>query len=221
MLSQTELENHIIYEQNGLIVLNKPHGIPTSGLSMDDPRCLQYAMIQRHGGMVWAVHQLDADTSGVNLFVTEKKMVQQYKNALEKTNSDKFYYAIVHGNPSWNKIDERGSIGKVDERSLGITEEGKSAHSQFTVLSRNEHYALVQAQIFSGRTHQIRIHLSHLGHPLVGEEWYIYEACQTHHRQALHCLKIDLHSKEQNFTADLPNDFKELANKLKLSYQDF
>ena len=220
MLTVSEIEKHIIYEKDGLIALNKPHGIPTSGLSMDDPRCLQYTMIQRHGGMVWAVHQLDADTSGVNLFVTEKKMVQQYKNALEKTNSDKFYYAIVHGNPSWNEVEELGAIGKVDERSLGITEDGKSAHSKFTVLSRNENYALVQAQIFSGRTHQIRIHLSHLGHPLVGEEWYIDEACQTHHRQALHCLKIDLYSKEQSFIAELPNDFKKLAENLNLKVSE-
>ena len=66
------LEERILLEQDGVLALDKPPGIPTSGLSLDDPDCLQHALMERHGGMVWAVHQIDADTSGVNLFVKEK-----------------------------------------------------------------------------------------------------------------------------------------------------
>lgn len=212
-----DLEERIIFEKDGLIVVNKPPYLPSTGRSLDQEDCLQFSMIERHGSMVWAIHQLDADTSGVNLFVTEKKIVRIYKEALEKTHSEKYYLAIVHNKPSWDSIEEFGSIGMIDNSSLGIHPDGKSAHSKFTVLDSNDKYALIRAQIFSGRTHQIRIHLSHLGHPLVGEEWYIPEACQIHSRQALHCQTIFLKSKEQEFQAPIPQDFQELLAKLNLS----
>ena len=63
--------------------------MPSTGRALDDDDCLQCWLMRRHGGMVWALHQLDADTSGINMFVTEKKLVKYYKNILEKTQADK------------------------------------------------------------------------------------------------------------------------------------
>ncbi|WP_158527414.1 RluA family pseudouridine synthase [Pelagibaculum spongiae] len=211
-----DLEARIIYQKNGLLVVDKPFNIPTSGRSLDDDDCLQYWLMQRHGTMVWAVHQLDADTSGVNLFVTEKRLVSIYKKALEDHNSVKEYLAIVHGNPTWNQCEEFGAIGKIDQRSLGITPDGKSAHSQFTVTKKGPEHSLVTVNIFTGRTHQIRIHLSHLGHPIVGEEWYCNPPCNRHPRQALHCHMVHLPQMEQTFIAPLATDLKRLADELQL-----
>ncbi|MCK5884768.1 MAG: RNA pseudouridine synthase [Bacteriovoracaceae bacterium] len=211
-----DLKKRILCERDGLLVVDKPFNIPTSGRSLADDDCLQYWLMQYHGAMVWAIHQLDADTSGVNIFVTEKRLVPIYKKALEKKNSEKEYLSITHGNPSWNEIEEYGAIGKKDQANLGITPEGKSAHSAFKVLARNENYALIQANIYTGRTHQIRIHLAHLGHPLVGEEWYRKPACVIHHRQALHCHKIHLSQTGETFISPLAKDLKQLLKKLKL-----
>ncbi len=211
-----DLEARIIYEQDGLIVVNKPHDLPSTGRSLDDDDCLQFWLIKRHGDMVWAIHQLDADTSGVNLFTTEKALVPIYKKALEKNNSEKTYLAVVKGNPDWTTIESQSPIGKVDERSLGVIESGKTAHSKFTVLDRNEDYALLKINIFTGRTHQIRIHLAHLGYPLVGEEWYTNPPCKIHPRQALHCYQINLPMVEKTFTAELAPDLVELLSGIRL-----
>lgn len=215
-----DLEQRILYEKDGLLVVDKPYNLPSTGRSLDDDDCLQFWLMQRHGGMVWAIHQLDADTSGVNIFVTEKRLVKIYKSSLEKENSSKTYLAIVRGNPSWDQCEEFGAIGKVDERSLGIHPDGKSAHSKFTVLERNENFALLKVNIFTGRTHQIRIHLSHLGHPLVGEEWYCQPPCQKHIRQALHCHKIELPLTGETFIAPLASDLQDLLLSVNLKLKE-
>ena len=212
-----EIEKRIIFQTGGLIVVDKPADLPTSGRTLDDDDCLQYKLIQQQEQMIWAIHQLDADTSGLNLFTTEKGLVQKYKKALEQTNATKTYLAIVHGNPTWNTIEEKSPIGKIDARSLGVLATGKSAHSKFTVLSRSTNYALLKVNIYSGRTHQIRIHLSHLGFPLVGEEWYRNPPCTAHPRQALHCYEINLLTLNQKFTAPFPSDLYKLAQTLKLT----
>ncbi len=206
-----DLEKRIIHEKDGLLVINKPYDLPSTGRKLDDDDCLQYWLMQRHGAMVWAVHQLDADTSGVNLFVTEKSLVKYYKEMLENTQAEKDYLAMVHGVPQWNECEEYGPIGKVDSRSLGINPQGKSAHSHFEVLGSANDFSLIKAKIFTGRTHQIRIHLSHLGHPLVGEEWYCDPPCTTHKRQALHCFKVHLPQSGQTFMAPLAKDLKQFA----------
>ena len=212
----TKLEDRIIFQQDGLIVVNKPADLPSTGRTLEDDDCLQYQLMQAEERMVWAIHQLDADTSGVNLFTTQKELVPKYKEALQQQHATKTYLAIVHGNPSWDEINETSPIGKVDARSLGVLATGKTAHSKFTVLSRSENYTLLKVNIYSGRTHQIRIHLSHLGFPLVGEEWYRNPPCTKHPRQALHCYEINLLTLNQTFTAPFPPDLDKLSQALKL-----
>jgi 23S rRNA pseudouridine1911/1915/1917 synthase len=212
-----DLEKRIIHEKDGLLVINKPYDLPSTGRKLDDDDCLQYWLMQRHGAMVWAVHQLDADTSGVNLFVTEKSLVKYYKEMLENIQAEKDYLAIVHGVPSWIQCDEHGPIGKVDSRSLGIHPQGKSAHSHFEVLGSIKDLSVIKARIYTGRTHQIRIHLSHLNHSLVGEEWYCEPPCTLHKRQALHCYRIHLPQTDETFTAPLAEDLYQFAHSHGLS----
>jgi 23S rRNA-/tRNA-specific pseudouridylate synthase len=207
-MNPEDLEERILLERDGLLAIDKPPGLPTSGLSLDDPDCLQHALIERHGDMVWAVHQIDADTSGVNLFVTEKRLVKEFKRQMESPTARKRYLAVVHGAPNWEQKTVRAPIGIVNERSLGVHPEGKSAHSEFVLRSRGVDAAVVEARIFTGRTHQIRIHLAHLGHPLMGEEWYRTPPCTEHPRQALHGWKMELETLE--IVAPIPEDLLEL-----------
>lgn len=213
-----DLESRILYEKDDILVVNKPHDIPTSGKSLDDDDALQYWLIERQGSMVWAVHQLDADTTGVNIFVTRKKLVGKLQKALAHPDSSKRYWAIVHGRPEWQETTCTEPIGKIDERSLGVHKNGKSAESHFTCLSGTGEFSLIEASIKTGRTHQIRIHLSFLGLPLVGEEWYRNPPCVKHPRQALHALEVALTGVEPgHFLAPLAQDFVELAHSLHLS----
>jgi 23S rRNA-/tRNA-specific pseudouridylate synthase len=203
-----DLDRRILWEDCGVLAVNKPPDMPTSGRNLDDDDCLQYWLMQRHGGMVWAVHQLDADTSGVNLFVTERRLVAVMKSQMAKESAQKRYLALVRGHPDWEEQALKAPIGPVDERSLGICEDGKPAHSLFTVRAKGDGATLVEARIFTGRTHQIRIHLAHLGHPVLGEEWYVRPACLAHPRQALHAWKMQL--DDLDLEVPVPQDLRKL-----------
>ena len=212
------MEDRILLEQGDLVVVDKPPDLPTSGRSLDDPDCLQYWLMRRHAGMVWVVHQLDADTSGVNLFVTRKPLVDVMHRRLRLPDAEKRYLAFVHGVPDWDETNATGPIGKISARSLGVTSNGRSAHSHFAVVQRGWQHSLIEARIFTGRTHQIRIHLAHLGHPVVGEEWYVQPPCAAHPRQALHARRLKLPGDpELDVTAPVPADLRELAARLGLS----
>ncbi len=210
-----DLHERILYQDSDLLVINKPHDIPTSGKTLDDPDAVQYWLENLMKQKIWAVHQLDADTSGVNLFVKNKKAVPLFQKTLADSKS-KIYLAIVHGVPKWKTMDSHEPIGYISERSLGVAPQGKDAFSRFTVLDSSEEYSLIQAEIFTGRTHQIRIHLHHLGFPLVGDDWYTDQPTRHHFRQALHAWKIDLPQMNLKFCAPLPSDLKVILDQWNL-----
>lgn len=214
-MQSDEVEERILLERDGVLAIDKPPGLPTSGLALDDPRCLQHALMERHGGMVWAVHQIDADTTGVNLFVKEKRLVKEFKRQMEDASAHKRYLAVVHGAPDWERKTVHAPIGLVDERSLGVHPDGKSAHSEFRVHSHGQDAALIEARIFTGRTHQIRIHLAHLGHPLIGEGWYRNPPSREHPRQALHAWRMELETL--TLEAPIPEDLLGLMREKELS----
>lgn len=221
-LTRDELEDRILLERDGILAVDKCPDLPTSGRSLDDEDCLQFALMERHGGMVWAVHQLDADTSGVNLFTTQKELVERLKQGMAGRRSLKSYLAVVHGEPDWEEHTCQHPIGQLGEGRLGVASSGRRAHSQFHVVARAGEFAAVRAVITTGRTHQIRIHLSSLGHPLVGEEWYRSEPCRLHPRQALHAMQLMVREPvsqdavELDIVAPLPGDLRRLLTDLGL-----
>ena len=204
--------------------MNKPYDWSTTGLKLDDEDCVQHYLMKYHGGMVWAIHQLDADTSGLCLFTVNKKWVSLVKKILESEKTRKEYLAIVKGEPEWDHREVRASIGMVDERSLGVVSEGgKSARSAFDVIDRRGGFSVVRARIYTGRTHQIRIHLSHLGFPLVGEEWYVETPCEIHHRQALHAYRLTFEKndtlQDESLLAPVSADLIQLGERLGLNLE--
>jgi len=214
-ISEPRIE--VIYDENSLIAINKPWNIPTSGKTLDDPDAIQFWLEKKYARKMWAVHQLDADTTGVNLFVTEKRSVSLYQRSLSNCESTKCYYVIVHGVPEWEMLDCCEPIGFVGDRHLGVHPTGKSAFSRFYKLQSSGDYTLILAKIFTGRTHQIRIHLFHMGFPLVGDDWYSDRPVREHVRQALHARTVRLVSpKPLELIAPFPDDFEVLANRLGL-----
>lgn len=231
--TKQELESRILWEADGLLAFNKPADLPTTGRSLRDPDCLQWPLMERHGAMVWSAHQLDADTSGVCLFTTEKRLVEPIKRAMSGPLSAKIYRAFVRGQPTWDDVLCEAPVGPIGGGSLGVTDSGKSASTQITVLRRfvgrpeedgdgalpQDGASEWQVRIETGRTHQIRIHASHLGHPLLGEEWYCDPPCKVHPRQALHAEHLHLAAPfERAFTAPMPPDLVALQGKLAAGY---
>jgi 23S rRNA pseudouridine1911/1915/1917 synthase len=214
------IEEILLARHGELLVINKPPGWPTSGRSLSDDDCVQYHLMEYFGSMVWAVHQLDADTSGLCLFSLSKTLITELKDLWRDPAMVKEYTAIAHGEPSWDHFDEYSPIGSVGEGSLGVHPDGKSAHTAFKVIDRSNGYSLIQARLHTGRTHQIRIHLSHLGHPLVGEEWYRNPPCILHPRQALHTHRLQFPLNEflpvNCLTAPITTDLVDLAERLGL-----
>ena len=213
------LEDRILVEEPGLLVVDKPWGMPSTGRSLADPDCLQWHLVHRNGGArVWAAHQLDADTTGLNVFTTVRRQVQALQHAMQWPSGVKTYRALVHGRPAFDEHVCEAPIGRDpdDPRSLAVTTDGKPCWSRFRTLSRGPAHALVEVEIRTGRTHQIRIHAQHLGHPLVGEEWYRPSPCTLHPRQALHAQRLQLTSLGADWSAPWPEDLHQLALRLNI-----
>ena len=217
------LERRVLYEHDGLIVLDKPWGWPSSGRTLEDPDCLQFHLIKRARRMVWAVHQLDADTSGLNVFIRRKSLVPVWQQRLRYPVASKSYRALVHGSPDWDRKRLSAPIDFVQSptfRGQAVTSEGKRAVTRFEVMSRSAlgPFSMIRATLETGRTHQVRVHLKHLGLSLVGEQWYRPEPCQRHHRQALHAEQIEFRDggDPDALAAPLPVDLADLARELGL-----
>lgn len=206
----------LIYQDDDLLIWNKPPDLPSTGRKLDDEDCLQFHLMRAHGSMVWAAHQLDADTSGVNVFTTSKSACARVQHRLQYPNGQKRYLAVIHGVADWDERRVVAPIGKVDERSLGVHPGGKPSQTHFRVLSCGPEHSLVEVKLVTGRTHQIRIHLQHMGLSLVGEYWYRDAPCREHTRQALHAWKVHFLDDLQpsGFTAPPPADLVELAERL-------
>lgn len=178
--------------------------------------------MQRRRGMIWAVHQLDADTTGVNVFVSKKSLVPQLQQRMRYPNAQKQYLAVVHGVPPFDTLRVDQPIGFVKSETFSgqaVRPEGKPSATRFEVVRRGGAHALVRATLESGRTHQVRVHLAHLGHPLVGEEWYRQPACELHNRQALHAERIVFHDNDEprELVAPLAQDLIDLLDRLGLN----
>lgn len=213
------IEPFIIDEVDRRIVVNKPAGWPTSGRDLHDRGCVQYLLMEREGRMVWAVHQLDADTTGLNLFVTRKSKVPYWQQRMRWPAAEKEYLAICHGQLA-APLKLAGALGRdAQGRRAVVTEGGKAALTLVDPLVVDGGFSLVRCRLRSGRTHQIRIHLAEAGHPLVGEFWYREPACELAPRQMLHAWRVQFRDgyAPERFEASLPEDFRQTCARLGLT----
>lgn len=190
-----DAERHILLEDRNILVVNKPASLPSTGRTLDDPYCLQGMLMGLRGRMIWAAHQLDANTTGLIVFVKKKSLVPIWQERLRYPNARKRYLAVVHGDPAFEeRLIEAplGCVGGAEEPwRQGVTSDGKPATSEVRVVRRGDGVALVEVTLRTGRTHQIRVHLQHIGHPLVGETSYIAAPCALLGRHALHAWRLD------------------------------
>lgn len=207
----------IMREADGLILVNKPAGVPTASNKLDEPGSLQFDLMAHYRRMIWAVHQLDRDTSGLNVFVRRKKLVQVWVDAMKR--GGKTYLAICRGRVEFDRRVVDLPLGWLPEqRRRGPLEEGQPAKTVFEVLDRAEDATLLSARLLTGRTHQIRLHLEHLGHPLLGEQRYVERSCKRAGRQMLHAWRLDANG--QRFEAPVPADMSTILDELGLTLHD-
>ncbi len=216
----------IVFEDADLIVVNKPAGLIVHPGAGNPDRTLMNGLLAHQPGLrqvprAGIVHRLDKDTSG--LLVVAKTVSAQARLAaqLAERSVKRSYLALVHGDPP-----ARGAIDAPIGRDtrvrtrMAVTRRGKEARTRFRVLQRFGHAALLECQLETGRTHQIRVHLQHLRHPVVGDT--VYRRGTRHGvpfpRQALHAAELELkHPRSGNpmrWRAPLPADMKALLARL-------
>ena len=203
----------LLHEEDELVAVDKPPGLPSTGRDLDDRECVQWQLGQQLGHPVWAVHQLDKETSGVLLFVRHKRQVEDWQRKLR--GGSKVYQAIIHGVPAWERMEVDAPLDKRRNRVRVVgAGNGRPARTTLAVMARGPGHALVEARIHTGRTHQVRVHLAHLGHPLVGESLYREPACKRHPRHALHAWRIA--AAGRRIEAPFPEDLRPLRRALGL-----
>lgn len=173
----------ILYEDDSIIVLNKQHGLVVHPSAGHPDGTMVNALLHRFpnlpgiGGVKrpGIVHRLDRDTTGVMVVAKSERAMSRIARQLEKRSVQRRYLALVIGDPSWDETRVEAAVGRDPVNRLRRAIDGPGARyaaSNFKVLRRSGQFTLLQCQLETGRTHQIRIHLKHIGHPIACDETY-------------------------------------------------
>ena len=204
----------IIWEDNDILVLNKAGNISIHPSKTHKTDTLANGVIY-HTGSREAIHiitRLDRETSGVVLVAKNPQAAAILTEDMKKGKIKKEYIAIVNGVPEVLTGEIDAPIKKKDEKSSlrCVADDGKRAITLYSVAEKTDKFALVNLYPFTGRTHQLRVHLSYIGHPIYGDN--MYGAPQTGERVRLHCHKLTFNHPTTGecavFTGDIPEDFK-------------
>jgi 23S rRNA pseudouridine955/2504/2580 synthase len=173
----SSLENHILYEDEWLIVLNKPSGTAVhggSGLSFGVIEALR--ALRPKQNFLELVHRLDRDTSGCLLIAKKRSALKNLHEQLRDRKVDKRYQALVSGEWPANRFKVKAPLLKntlkSGERIVLVDEEGKPSETRYRILESFNQATLVEASPITGRTHQIRVHCLHAGHPIASDNRY-------------------------------------------------
>jgi len=186
----------IIYEDNDIIAVNKPAHMPThpSHNHHDDTlaNALRYYFDSRDIPFIFrAVNRLDNLTSGIVLVAKNRLAAANLSRDIADGKVSKGYLAVLNGCPSEEAGEICAPIRRTAESIItrAVCEDGAYALTKYSVLYKNDMFSLVQAFPITGRTHQLRVHFSHIGHPICGDTLYGYPS-RFITRQALHAYKI-------------------------------
>ncbi len=220
----------IIYEDNDLLVVNKPRGMvvhPAHGHYQDTlVNALLYKVkdLSGIGGELrpGIVHRLDKDTTGLLVVAKNDFSHQKLSEQLKNRTLKRVYWALCEGEIPWDekRVELPMARHPVYRKKMAIVYGGKISITNFKVLERFKGYTLVSASLETGRTHQVRLHLFHLGFPIVGDE--IYGRIDKRFGikgQLLHAKEISfIHprtSERMSFSTPLPSDFERVLSLLR------
>ena len=233
---------NIVYQDEDIIVVNKPAGLvvhPAAGhytgtmqnaLLYFDP---SLAAIPRAG----IVHRIDKDTTGLMVVARNLSSHKYLVDQIQQHEVIREYQAVVHGvMTGGGMVDQPIGRHPRDRIKMAVRENGREAITHYRLLEKFREHSHIKVQLETGRTHQIRVHMSYLRHPLVGDPVYagrhrvppgaqpdLLNYLQAFKRQALHAWKLTLihpkHGEEVSFEADLPDDMTKLLSLLQADMQ--
>ena len=218
---QQRVEDSILYEDKSLLVINKPSGVAVHGGSGVSHGVIEALRAQRQDAhYLELVHRLDRDTSGCLLIAKKRSALRNLHEQLRLHQMEKIYQALLKGNWGAQKrvIDAplRKNILNSGERMVKVTSDGKPAKSIFSPVQCRETASLVKIRLETGRTHQIRVHAAHSGHPIAGDDKYGDE--EFNKQMKKYGLKrLFLHA--QSLTFNLPDSGRSLKVEAPLDEQ--
>lgn len=221
-----KMKLHIIYEDEDILVINKQPGIvvhptkrhPNGTLSNG---VLYYFKENNEKCIVRLVSRLDMDTSGLILIAKNQFSHMALARDMEKEYFKKMYIAVVHGNMHEKQGVIDLPIGRSEEESIKrvVTDKGQNSITKYKVIESLKSGDIVQLELETGRTHQIRVHMSHINHPLYGDSLYGKEEKDYINRQALHAYRLEFpHPRTSEIIkleAPIPEDIINLIAKIK------
>lgn len=233
-IKPVDIPLEILYEDKDLLVINKSVGMivhPGSGTSEDT---LVHALLHHTGGKLslaggekrpGVVHRLDKETTGVILFAKTDKAYLKLIKMFEDRKINKEYLALVSGVPHLQSGSIKAPIGR-DPRArvkMAIIPNGRPARTDWVLEEKLLSSALLRCYLLTGRTHQIRVHLASINHPILGDTTYGYRLKKEHEvaapRVMLHAERIafehPISGEQMLFCAPLPEDFKEYLKMLR------
>ena len=220
----------ILYEDNDVIVINKPQGMVVHPAPGNYTRTLVNALLYHCkdlstiNGVIrpGIVHRIDKDTTGVLVVAKNDESHNFLSKQLQTHSMKREYIALVEGRLKEDKGTINKPIGrnKKDRLKMGIVDDGKRAVTHYEVLERYKNTTLIKCVLETGRTHQIRVHMASIGHPLVGDEVYGFKKQRFKLKgQVLHAKTLGfIHPKTKEymeFTTNLPEYYNNLIEKLR------
>ncbi len=169
------MQIEILYQDDDMVMVNKPAGVLVIPDRFNDALPSLNKMLEdKLGTKIWVVHRLDRDTSGVICFAKNEETHKYLSGLFENHDIGKFYAGLVVGRvvPEEGRIEAPIAAHPAIKGKMVVAKKGKPSVTDYKVVSQWALYSLVQFQIHTGRTHQIRVHMQSIGHPIVCDELY-------------------------------------------------
>lgn len=233
---------NVIFEDDEVLVLNKPAGLVVHPGAGNKEHTLVNALLHHAPGLqhlprAGIIHRLDKDTTG--LLIVAKSLIAHTSliRQMQARDIQRHYITLVSGHViSGGTIDTGFGRHPRNRLKMTVTGQGRQAITHYTVNRQYQDYTLLDVSLMTGRTHQIRVHMAHINHPVVGDQLYngrmkipvnasdeLKTLIQQFKRQALHACSITFYHPQTNeeltFTAPLPDDFKLLLKTLDEHYE--
>lgn len=226
----------VVYEDESVLVINKPRGMVVHPAAGHWSGTLANAILSRCptlagiGGEVrpGIVHRLDKDTTGLLVVAKDEKSMRLLQEEIKERKVKRQYVALLRGRLPLNGGTVDASIGRdpAHRKKMAVVQNGRPAVTDYDVIARfGQEYTLVLAKLRTGRTHQIRVHFSYLGHPVAGDPVYSRGKGELGlGGQALHAMKLGFYRPRDGeyveFSAPLPDDFRGALQALERRYKE-